>query len=104
MKLRTGGCLLILTGLIASARAQEVSIPDPGLNAAVRQALQKPNGPLTQQDMLALTDLNASGRNIASVAGLEAARNLTALELLSNRLTNFSLPSGLTNLTFLDLT
>src|SRR5207245_4043187 len=37
---------LILTGFMLSARAQEVSIPDPGLNAAVRAALQKPSGPL----------------------------------------------------------
>src|SRR5262249_23950953 len=37
----------------------EVSIPDPGLNAAVREALQKPSGPLTEQDLLGLEVLNA---------------------------------------------
>ncbi|HTD89014.1 MAG TPA: hypothetical protein VK850_20780, partial [Candidatus Binatia bacterium] len=69
---------LILTFFIttlATALAQEVSIPDPGLNAAIRAAIQKPAGPLTQQDMLGLTNLSAGGRNISSVEGLQAARN-----------------------------
>jgi hypothetical protein len=39
--------LLGLTSFVASALAQEVSVPDPNFNAVIRQALQKPNGPLT---------------------------------------------------------
>jgi len=95
--------LLLLASVVTSALAQEVSIPDPGLNAAIRQELQKPTGPLTQQDLLQLTSLNATGRNIANVAGLEAARNLIGLDLFHNHITNFSLPSQLTNLIFLDI-
>src|SRR5262245_8028250 len=94
---------LTLTGLALSARAQEVSFPDPGLNAAIRQALQKPTGPLTAQDLLTLTNLNAGGRSISSVQGLEAARNLRILDLDNNSVTNFPLASVLTNLTILDL-
>ena len=48
---------LVLTGFTAAA--QEVFIPDPGLNAAIREALQKPNAPLSPQDLLSLTSLNA---------------------------------------------
>src|SRR5689334_16104966 len=94
---------LILTGFVISTAAQEVSLPDPGLNAAVRAALQKPAGPLTQQDLLTLTNLDASSRNISSLAGLEAARNLAALSLQSNHLANLSVPGTLTNLTTVDL-
>src|SRR5437867_442521 len=94
---------LILTGFMVSARAQEVSIPDPGLNAAVRAALQKPSGPLTEQDLLTLTNLDASRRSVRSIAGLEAARNLVALDLQINRLTNFALPGEFANLMALDL-
>src|SRR6185436_15324187 len=36
--------LLVLASLTVSARAQEVVIPDAGLNAAIRGALQKPSG------------------------------------------------------------
>jgi len=94
---------VILTGFIPSSRAQEVSIPDPGLNAAIREALQKPNGPFTEQDMLSLTNLNASRRGVTNLAGLEAARNLVTLDLQINRLTNFSLPSELAKLNTLDV-
>ncbi len=110
---------LAFSGFMAVAVAQTVSIPDPGLNAAVREALQKPTGPLTQQDLLNLTVLNAHDRNISSLAGLEAASNLNtlllhgnqvhsidlstwmnlaALDLGDNSLTNVTLPNGMTNL------
>src|SRR6266496_2461958 len=95
--------ILALTSFITSALAQDVSIPDPGLNAAIREALQKPNGPLTEQDLLSLINLDASSRDVSSVEGLEAARNLQRLFLDSNRLTNFSLPGTLTNLIELNL-
>jgi hypothetical protein len=35
-----------------AASAQNVDIPDSGLSAALRDALQKPTGPLAEQDML----------------------------------------------------
>ena len=95
--------LLLLASIVTSALAQEVSIPDPGLNAAIREALQKPFGPLTQQDLLTLTNLSAGGQQIRSVQGLEAARNLRILDLDNNSLTNFNITSALTNLTILDL-
>src|SRR6266436_3199848 len=94
---------LILIGFVTSTRAQEASIPDPGLNAAIRQALNKPIGPLTEQDLLTLTNLDAISRNISNLQGLETARNLISLSLQTNHLTNFSLPNTLTNLTVLDL-
>ncbi len=88
---------------VITAPAQEVSIPDPGLNAAIRQTLQKPTGPLTQQDLLGLTSLTADDQNITNIAGLEAARNLVTLSLQSNHLANLSIPGGLTNLITVDL-
>lgn len=36
---------LMWTCLVCSAPAQEVSISDPGLDSAIREALQKPVGP-----------------------------------------------------------
>ena len=46
--------------------AQDVPVPDAGLNAAIRQVLQKPTGPLTVQDLLSLTNLDASHRSIST--------------------------------------
>src|SRR5436190_4147224 len=94
---------LVLVNATTSARAQEVSIPDPSLNAAIRDALQKPNGPLTELDLLGLTNLTARSENISNLQGLEAARNLTDLDLQSNHLANLSFPGGLTSLKSLDL-
>ena len=95
--------LLALTNFEAWTLAQEVSIPDPGLNAAIREALPKPSGSLTEQDLLSLSNLDACCRSIRDLEGLEAARNLTMLDLQSNRLANVAFPNGLTNLNFLDL-
>ncbi len=83
--------------------AQEVSIPDPGLNAAVRDALQLRAGPITKRAMLGLTILEVRNQNVASIAGLEAAPNLVALDMESNKLTSVSVPAELTNLVTLDL-
>ncbi len=92
-----------MTSLLVPALAQEVAIPDPGLNAAVRTALQKPVGPLTDQDLLSLNLLSAGGRSITNVQGLEAARNLGILDLDANAIANFPIAGALTNLTILDL-
>ena len=72
----SGLATVILASCIASTSAQEISIPDSGLNSAIREALQKPGGPLTEQDLLSLTNLNARNRNVSKIAGQEAALNL----------------------------
>ena len=95
--------LLVLANCPASLQAQEVSIPDPNLNTVVRQTLGKTNGPLTQLDMLGLTNLSAIFRNITNMQGLEAAQNLVSLDLQDNRITSFNLPTNLTRLVFLDV-
>ena len=93
----------VLACFVFSSGAQEVTIPDPGLNAAIREALQKPNGPLTESNLLSLTSLLAGHRNIISVEGLAAARNLRTLDLDGNSITNFPSADALTNLMILDL-
>src|SRR5262245_49767055 len=95
--------LFILTGCLVSGVAQEVALPDPGVNAAVRDALQKPIGPLTEQDLLGLTGLSACCRDVSNLQGLQAARNLRFLDLNSNSLTNLTLPNTWTNLEVLNL-
>jgi Leucine Rich repeats (2 copies) len=95
--------LLVCAFFVIPTAAQEIFIPDPDLNAAIREALQKPAGPITQQDMLNLTELNACCRNVTSLEGLETASNLTVLTIQFNHLTSFSLPAGLTKLNTLDI-
>src|SRR4029453_18503563 len=72
--------------LFANSPAGEITIPDPALNAAIRDTLHKPDGPLTDEDMLSLTNLSAISRGITSLQGLGAARNLEILLLDDNDL------------------
>ena len=65
---------LVLASLMATAQAQEVSIANPALNAAVRAALHKLDGPLTTQDMLSLTNLDAPGSSCLVVNSLGACQ------------------------------
>ena len=104
-----------------------VSIPDANLRAAIETALGKTSGaPITQAEMLTLTELSAPGAGISDLTGLEFAAYLTYLDtqynysirdisslsgltnlktfyLGCNRFTNLSPLSGLTNLTDLNI-
>ena len=78
-------------------------IPDRNLADAVRDALKIPRyEPITRNDMLRLTHLDAGHSGIRSLTGLEHAANLTSLSLRGNPISKLSL-SGLTSLTSLDL-
>jgi formylglycine-generating enzyme required for sulfatase activity len=94
---------LLLAGLMLPGLTRAVSIPDPGLNSAIRDALHKPIEPLTDQDLLSLTSLDAQRRGIRSLEGLEAALNLASLNLSSNLLGGFSFPTNFTKLRELNL-
>src|SRR6185369_2414055 len=56
-----------------------VTIPDTNLLSAVRTALNRPTGPLSNVHMLLLTALYADGLNISNLTGLEYATNLISL-------------------------
>ena len=70
----------------------------------MRQALGKPEGALTPEDMASLTRLEAHDLNIESLAGLEHATALTVLDLDRNAaLADVSPLASLTNLSTLKL-
>ncbi len=86
-----------------STQAATVEFADANLEQAVREALDRPSGPLTPADLAALTELDASYKNIESVAGLEHATALTTLYLRGNAITDVSPLASLTNLHTLSL-
>ena len=61
-----------------------IPIPDPALEAALRTALNKPTGGITEANLLTLTNLNLSGRGLTNLSGLEFARNLRILNIRAN--------------------
>lgn len=82
---------------------EEVTFPDANLEGAVREAIEKPEGPIYAHKVAGLTLLNASGRSISDLGGLEYATGLTYLDLSNNQVSDVSPLAGLTNLTRLDL-
>ena len=77
-----------------------VEVPDLNLRQLIRETLSLPEAvPLTQQQMLRLTKLDAGGdRGITDLTGLEYATNLKSLGLYHNPITDISLLAHLTKL------
>jgi len=85
-----------------------VRIPDPSLLSAIRQALGKRGGEVTQAEMLSLRELTANhvheyAHAIRDVTGLQYARNLVHLNLNFNLISDVRPLGGLTNLQSLRL-
>src|SRR5262245_18639957 len=95
--------LLAVAGVFSTSRAQEISITDAGLDAAIRAELNKPTGIISATDILTLTNLDASRRNIQNIGSFASASNLVTLNLQINLLSNVSIPSGLNKLAVIDL-
>lgn len=75
-----------------------VSIPDPNLEAAIRQAI---GDVITTHTLQNLTHLTAEKRQIEDLTGLEHAHNLRNLNLQRNAISDISPLGGLTQLTVL---
>ena len=91
-----------------SSTATEITIPDVRLDYAVREKLgdrapRVTTASLTTAHMLHLTSLDASGRDIANLEGLQHAANLDTLRLGGNSIKNLTPLADLTGLEYLDL-
>jgi hypothetical protein len=63
-----------------------VPFADPRLEAAVRQALAFPDGPIPFETLAGLARLNAAGRGIRALSGIEHATGLEFLDLSYNNI------------------
>ena len=93
--------IVIVASLTASA--DEIHFSDPNLEAAIREALNKPEGPITDVELAGLTGLDASERGISDLTGIEHCINLDWLDLDQNQVRDIGPLSGLTNLQSLEL-
>ena len=80
-----------------------VTFADPNLEAAVREAVNIPDGPIYSSDLKGLASFSASEGNISDLAGLEHCVNLTYLDLSHNQISNIAPVGNLTNLAYLQL-
>ena len=84
-----GLCMLIVCS-IGSAQ-EEIWMPDPNLRQAVREELALPTPvPLTKENILQLSGLDARGKGITDIQGLEFARNLTHFDFGGNHIQDIS--------------
>ena len=87
----------------AAQEEQEVIFPDPNLEAAIRAAINKPEGSIYAGDLEGLKRLDAPEKGIKDIAGLEYCTNLEYLNLGGSRITDVSPLSGLIKLEILSL-
>ena len=88
---------MVLPASVATAD-EIVDIPDANLEDAIRDALNKPFGDIYDTELATLTTLQATGREIGNLTGLEYCTNLTTLWLSVNQINNTVPLSNLDNL------
>src|SRR5262245_22492630 len=78
-------------------------IPDKNLETAVRAVLQEPKADLTDEKLNNVYVLEAAGKEIKDLTGLEKCKNLSLLKIPKNQVADLKPLQGLTNLQSLDL-
>lgn len=103
---RWAACGLVLPLLLSMSSAASELFPDPALEAAVRTQVFAKRGtdaPLVEADVVNISTVEAKGRGITNLAGLEKCRSLAMLDLAGNKVSDLSPLSGLQRLQFLDV-
>lgn len=79
-----------------AVNAEIVNFPDQNMEAAVKSALGiAETDPVTSRDMLMLDKLNAVGKHIESLVGMQFAKNLVSLNVTDNDISDISVISAL---------
>ena len=89
---------LILPVCACGTTQQTAIFTDANLEAAIREAIGKPEGPISTPDLESLTVLDASGKGINDISVLAGLTNLQKLYLWDNNISDISPLAGLTNL------
>lgn len=97
--------VVLVFSVLAMAEGAVVNIPDPALEAVIRDTLSKPSGDITDAGMATITHLynghsssTPDGERIANLTGLEAATNLVFADLDYGKFTDMSPLASLPNL------
>jgi Leucine-rich repeat (LRR) protein len=88
--------MLLLAVPAGAVASEDVSFPDANLEAAVRDALRISEEGITVDDMATLSVLDADGRGISDLSGLEHAVNLRDLDLEDNEISDLGPLANLT--------
>lgn len=80
-----------------------IIISDTELDTAIRELLEKPEGPLTLEDLGKITILDISGRGVTDISSVRYLSKLTFLICDDNPISDIHILQLLSNLTFLGL-
>jgi internalin A len=80
-----------------------IQFKDINLEKAVRNKVNKKQGILVLKDLMAITKLNLSEKNINNLSGIENIYNLKELDLSCNGISDISPLARLSNLTKINL-
>ncbi len=95
--------LLVILLLIVSLYKTVIEFKDPGLEAAIRDKLDNPNGLILRTNLKQITHLDAMGYKIKRLEGIENLTDLTYLNLDNNQVKDLSPVSRLEKLSRLNI-
>ena len=75
---------------IMTPQTIHIVFPDTSLEKVVRQVLGKPTGDILETDMESIISLNAEGKDIYDLTGLEYAVNMSELNLSNNQISDIT--------------
>ena len=96
-------CLLLFVIFCAVGCSKEVQFGDPNLEAAIREAIDKPEGAITERDLKRIAKLDVPDKNIRDIEPLSGLTNVTLLILSGNQIADITPLSNLTTLIGLGL-
>ena len=76
--------LLFVLLMAAALLDKPVFFTDSGLELVIRDKIDKPQEPIFRSDLLTITELDASGKSIKSLEGIEHLKQLVVLNLEDN--------------------
>src|SRR5688572_25211001 len=101
--LRAHEIAVLLVTLALQARPALAQVPDKNLEAAIRAVIFEMKAPLNDEQLNKVYVLDAVGKNIKDLTGLEKCKNLASLRLSKNQIADVKPLAGLKNLQSLDL-
>jgi len=82
--------LLVSTIFLITCNESKIEFVDPGLEQAIREAIDKPSGGIYDSELKELKELKAAGWDIKSLKGIVLCTSLEVLRLSNNKINDLS--------------
>src|SRR6185437_14390467 len=103
MKVSSVSLVIPVAAVLLSSTAFAAGVKDKNLEVAIRASLFDAKGELTDEKLGQLYVLDASGKDIRDLSGMEKCKNLLSLKLTNNHISDVKPLKDLVNLQTVDL-